>query len=308
MSSRINPTLSQRKRLLEKNSNVCCVCKERGLGLQLHHIDSDNSNTVDENLAVLCARDHDQHHRPKAYNSTYCSELSPLQILEYKNSWESFVSEAKKPNPKIIAMINAYGTEEQVHSMRLILQWEDGKVEFERIYHLLDGAYEDWIDNLIEEINWLGKGITIVSPKELQEIEYCPNCKKAYSSVLDNNMAKKITSKDWEKKSLASIYINPISPSVALILSYEDEVLYSGNLHKCGDALHYISDNFEERFKIPKRAVRTQATRIVNNIIDDWNPAYVFIGTGNPDSPELIDDLYLPKIWENKRKFIKSKK
>jgi len=53
--------------LLRKNAGVCCVCKIRNIGVNFHHIDGDASNTVEENMAVLCVRDHDAHHRPEEY-------------------------------------------------------------------------------------------------------------------------------------------------------------------------------------------------------------------------------------------------
>jgi len=54
---------------MDRNAGVCCVCKQRWIGVQLHHIDGDHSNTIDENLAVLCVKDHDAHHRPKCYRN-----------------------------------------------------------------------------------------------------------------------------------------------------------------------------------------------------------------------------------------------
>lgn len=41
------------RKLYELNANSCCVCKRTGVGLNLHHIDGDNSNTTEENLAYL---------------------------------------------------------------------------------------------------------------------------------------------------------------------------------------------------------------------------------------------------------------
>ncbi|PAK42647.1 hypothetical protein CHI08_08775 [Peribacillus simplex] len=164
---------------------------------------------------------------------------------------------------------------------------------------MLDGSFETWIDNLLEEVNWLGKEIKIVLPDKPLEIEYCPTCQKAYSSILDENMSKKINSENWDKESIASIYVNPTSPSLAITIFYRGEQLYTGHLHKCVDSLHYVSDNYEERVKIPKRAVRTEVTRLVSKVLEDWQPAHKFIGTGDPDSPEIIEKLKLPKVWEN---------
>ena len=42
------------RKLYELNADSCCVCKRTGVGLNIHHIDGDSSNTTEENLAVIC--------------------------------------------------------------------------------------------------------------------------------------------------------------------------------------------------------------------------------------------------------------
>ena len=32
--------------------------------------------------------------------------------------------------------------------------------------------------------------------------------------------------------------------------------------------------------------------------IREWSPGRFFIGTGDPDTPHLIDEFLLPKVWE----------
>ena len=58
--ARIQVPQKMAQRLYEKNANSCCVCKRTGIGLNLHHIDGDSSNTVEENLAVLCINEHEK--------------------------------------------------------------------------------------------------------------------------------------------------------------------------------------------------------------------------------------------------------
>jgi hypothetical protein len=43
------PTPIQRS-VKTKNLGVCCVCKERGLGINLHHIDSNPFNNSENNI------------------------------------------------------------------------------------------------------------------------------------------------------------------------------------------------------------------------------------------------------------------
>lgn len=38
---------------------TCCICRDRGRSVQVHHIDEDPRNHATDNLAVLCLEDHD---------------------------------------------------------------------------------------------------------------------------------------------------------------------------------------------------------------------------------------------------------
>ena len=301
--ARKNPTKKQRERLLESNANRCCVCKENNIGLQLHHIDGNNENTIDSNLAVLCTHDHDAHHRPQHYKN--CEMLDSNTLMNYKNSWEAFILEAREENPKVLAIINVFGTYDFIHSMKLIMQWvgdkqiRNNRIEYEKVYHLHSGNHENWIDDLLDEINDIGKNIKLTIVDEPLAVEHCP-CQNSYSQTLDKNMAIKLTADDWDKESICTIYINPNQPSLALTVFYKREVLYSGSLHICSEKyLHYESDSFEERVEIRKRpSTRKQATDIIQNIIDTWEPSNIFIGTGDEDKPTIIDDFELPRFWE----------
>src|SRR5260370_38099949 len=40
------------------SDSTCCVCRERGKAVQVHHVDEDPSNNTFANLAVLCLECH----------------------------------------------------------------------------------------------------------------------------------------------------------------------------------------------------------------------------------------------------------
>ena len=87
--------------------------------------------------------------------------------------------------------------------------------------------------------------------------------------------------------------------TLAISVFFQDELIYSGHLHLCGDCLHYHCDKLNERVPIRNEvSVRVQAIRIVGKILKMWEPGYLMIGTGNHDQPHLIDSLELPEIWE----------
>ncbi len=303
--ARVNPKAAQRDHLLKENANRCCVCQCSGRGLHLHHIDHDSSNTVEENLALLCVEDHDRHHRPGAYKPTVNHlELSPDEIRRHKTSWETFVSETRKPFPKVIATLSAYGNYELIHSVQLVMQWAD-RIEYQRSYHLIDGNLDKMTDAVMEELRDFGLGVKLALIDKPLPVEHCPSCGVGYSRKLNPPFVIRSTDPAWSTHSICGIYINPETPSLALSFGLRDEHLFNAQLHLCqGKLLHYSGDDqIDEKIAVqPQLSVRTQATRIVRRILKDWTPAHVLIGTGNPDDPESVDELILPACWEKKRR------
>ena len=49
--------------LLFASDHTCCVCRDRGRAVQIHHIDEDPANNTEENLSVLCLLCHDDTQR-----------------------------------------------------------------------------------------------------------------------------------------------------------------------------------------------------------------------------------------------------
>ena len=295
--------LATQRNILTKNIKVCCVCKERGIGTNFHHIDGHPTNNDEKNIALLCVKEHDQHHRQHAYDEASHLELSADKIREYKREWELTVQECKSENPKVIAVVNAFGDLTTIHSAKFLLQNLDGKIIYERLYHWHYGTVDDWTDWIMEEVVWLGKNVKLTVIDKPLGIEHCPcGCKNSLSNIIDENAAIQLTVKDWKEKSIGTIYINPTFPSFALTVFYDDKILYKAHLHKCQDRhLHFICDKFEERIPIIKKlTVKKQATAIKEKIFASWQPGQIFIGTGNPDRPKLMDKFKLPGIWDKK--------
>jgi hypothetical protein len=301
---RIKPAPAQKKRLLKANAFRCCVCKRMHIGFNCHHIDGNPQNTVDENLALLCVEDHDQHHRPSTYaNKPNHLDLTCEEIITYKRSWEAFVAEAQRPSPKVLATLSCYGTEELIHSLQLVMQWPSGKIEYSKSYHLLDGALDRLTDQIFEELAALGPSVKLALLDKPLPVEHCSCCGSGLSRVMHEAVAIRLTNPEWAAKSICSIYINPLNPSLAFAFFLGDREIISGNLHLCcGTVLRYSLASVDER--IPVRAgpsVRAQATNTVNRLLRWWGPAQVLISTGNPDMPTEMRRLKLPRCWEQRR-------
>lgn len=286
------------KKLYELNANSCCVCKRTGVGLNLHHIDGDNSNTIEGNLAVICVNEHDAHHRPDRYPSLNHMDLSAERILRYKIEWEEFVEECKKDEPKVLATINAYGTYENIVGMKIIFQWLDGKIVFERSYQQLDGDLDYWTDKAIEEVLRFGKNVKIILIDEPLKIEYCPNDKVSLSRTLDEPAARKLIANDWKENAVATVYTNPKQASLAIVIFYKNEELMHMSIHRCGNRIKYIDYKGVKSAKVRPLRVRKQVNAYVKQLLEKWDIENVFYGTGNPDKPRLTKGCELPLCWE----------
>ncbi len=286
------------KKLYELNANSCCVCKRTGVGLNLHHIDGDNSNTTEGNLAVICVNEHDAHHRPDRYPSLNHMDLSAERILRYKIEWEEFVEECKKDEPKVLATINAYGTYENIVGMKIIFQWLDGKIVFERSYQQLDGDLDYWTDKAIEEVLRFGKNVKIILIDEPLKIEYCPNDKVSLSRTLDEPAARKLIANDWKENAVATVYTNPKQASLTIVIFYNNEELMHMSIHRCGNRIKYIDYKGVKSAKVRPLRVRKQVNAYVKQLLEKWDIENVFYGTGNPDKPRLTKGCELPLCWE----------
>ncbi len=110
----------------------------------------------------------------------------------------------------------------------------------------------------------------------------------------------RLTDPTWATESSSCIYINPDQPSLAIVFFLRDQEVISGYLHLCqGQYLHYRTDGIDDRVPADRlQGVRAHATRIVNTVLSEWQPAQVLVGTGDPDNPRPLSDLILPRCWE----------
>lgn len=286
------------KKLYELNANSCCVCKRTGIGLNLHHIDGDNSNTTEENLAVICVNEHDAHHRPDRYPTLNHMNLSAERLLAYKTEWEEFVKECKKDEPQVLATINTFGTYENIVAMKIIFQWLDGRIVFERSYQQLDGGVNYWTDKAIEEVLRFGKNVKIALIDEPLKIEFCPNDNVSLSRTLDEPAARKVIANDWKEKAVATVYTNPKQASLAIIIFYNNQVLMHMSMHRCGNKIKYADYKGVKSAKVRPLKVRKQVNAYVEQLLEKWEIENVFYGTGNPDKPKITKGCVLPLCWE----------
>jgi hypothetical protein len=85
-ASRVTVGNAQRTRLWQEVSGICPFCGLELIGsLQIHHIDRDSSNTVDENLLAVCASCHEPLTRTATISTTEPSVLAKVSETKFAN-------------------------------------------------------------------------------------------------------------------------------------------------------------------------------------------------------------------------------
>jgi hypothetical protein len=70
--------------VLFDNDHTCCVCRQHGKDVQIHHIDGDITNTKASNLAVLCMDCHSRVTGTRGLGRRYTAS----EVTKYKRHWE----------------------------------------------------------------------------------------------------------------------------------------------------------------------------------------------------------------------------
>ena len=69
------------------SDRTCCVCRERGKAIQIHHIDEDPSNNVFDNLSVLCL----ECHNDTQMKGGFSRKLNSSLVIKYRDEWSDRV-------------------------------------------------------------------------------------------------------------------------------------------------------------------------------------------------------------------------
>ena len=83
--------------VLFQQDHTCCVCRERGKTVQIHHIDDDPTNHSIQNLAVLCAEDHAR----TQLRGGFGRQLLAAEVRKYRDDWIERVKKRREEADKI---------------------------------------------------------------------------------------------------------------------------------------------------------------------------------------------------------------
>jgi Fe2+ or Zn2+ uptake regulation protein len=80
---------NEQRFLIAEQPSVCNICKNPSISFDIHHIDGNRSNNLDENLLMVCRDCHQSIHSKRSSNSIYSNNLATLsQINKYASIWK----------------------------------------------------------------------------------------------------------------------------------------------------------------------------------------------------------------------------
>ena len=65
------------------SGSTCCVCRERGKAVQVHHVDENPADNTFENLTVLCLECHNQ----TQVSGGFGRKLNAPLVIKYRDEW-----------------------------------------------------------------------------------------------------------------------------------------------------------------------------------------------------------------------------
>ncbi|KPL00242.1 MAG: hypothetical protein AMJ91_05130 [candidate division Zixibacteria bacterium SM23_73_3] len=124
-----------RSRILIANRHSCCVCRRSDV--QIHHINGDNSDNREENLAVLCLDHHDKATAPRGLTA----RLKSQEVTQYKLNWEQQCRELSQriARARTAFFMVDYKNAERIRQLYSQLSSEERK----RAYHQLRGQFQE---------------------------------------------------------------------------------------------------------------------------------------------------------------------
>lgn len=75
-------------KILYESARTCCVCRRSERPVQIHHLDKDNTNNAEQNLAALCSECHGEAHTKRELSQN----LTESRIREFKAQWTAEVA------------------------------------------------------------------------------------------------------------------------------------------------------------------------------------------------------------------------
>ena len=129
-----------------RSDRTCCVCRERGKTVQIHHIDEDPSNNQFDNFAVLCL----ECHNDTQIKGGFGRKLNRDLVIKYRNEWLERVQSRRDEADKI-AISKATGLSPSTRTIEPLLYSEEKMKAIREYVSLLPELRKELITKAQEE-------------------------------------------------------------------------------------------------------------------------------------------------------------
>jgi hypothetical protein len=188
--SQIPPEIAAR--VLFTSDRTCCVCRNQGKPIQIHHIDEKPSNNSPKNLAVLCL----DCHRETQIRGGFDRKLDENQIILYREDWLRTVAQ-RRATYEEQNQIKRFEQDQRLELITSIAEIYRENQEFELLsmHYNSIGNYElrnKFIELALKEDN---SDSNIIFLRGLQgKPELIPN------DVIERQLARFTKGKDWSQR------------------------------------------------------------------------------------------------------------
>lgn len=182
------------------NEHTCCICREKGKDVEIHHIDSDKKNNDMSNLSVLCLDCHSKVTGKRGRGRSY----TPLEVSKNKRDWEYKVKIKRglihvpvRTSKKLRKTLYEFEIGRKIYQLIAIKDNDIKQIDEILEFLYLLSIFEDYTDiifyHLFDATIWSGLGNNIKAAKIAKSIpDYFPHLVGPENVSINNKDKKRL--------------------------------------------------------------------------------------------------------------------
>lgn len=199
-------------RVLLRNKRTCCICHDSDKEVQIHHIDGNSNNTLEQNLAILCLSHHSQATAGLRKGASGLGrKLTPDEVRAHKKAWELKATAELKVRKESIRKYKR-------SQLRSLYEFEINKIKNEIL-----SAKNNAKDEVNRKLEFLGQ-LTI--EEIISDIPLRKMILDAFADIAVQSAGSNFPSLQL-LKTLPRLYWHLIGPEHVKMLSEDQKVLLS---------------------------------------------------------------------------------
>lgn len=229
-------------RVMFDSDRCCCICRERGKSVQIHHIDEDPSNNAYSNLSALCFDCHEL----TQISGGFGRKLDADQVTLYRDDWHAYILDQRRAAIAITDRASAVSESlELATSLADIFRENEEWVQLATHYHSVGNTElrDKYITKCLEDPHL--DGVTHIYLRGLQRRgELVPD------SVANQVLDRLSEVEDWAQRARALQNLGRYKESVVDYMKSVAHDLEKGNAFSAAYYLKELSEKrlFEELF------------------------------------------------------------